>query len=226
MQARADAVFRSLPVLIGGVVLCKMRLPECDVAHPADAVDQHLLCTLGLQLADFFGIGRKIFLRREVALILRNGQLAERAVERAGHGVLERGGVGRGQGVAVGVSPLVHVEAIDVLAVDVPLLQEVDRPLVHAHRADGEDEDQLAALFLRLLDLHGDFVAHVCAELFQVRALDRLEAVVPEALPLAHRLGVVRHALVDLRNVPALWQNLREIGTLQSVDHVHNRKPP
>ena len=226
MQTRADAVLGCFPVLIGGVVLGKVRLPECNMAHTADAVDQNLLCTLSLQLADFLRIGGQIFLGCKVALIFGDSQLAERAVERAGHGVLERGGVGCGQRVALGVSPLVHVEAVDVLAVHIPLFQEIDRPLVHAHRANRQDENQLSALFLGEPDLHGNFVTHVCAELFKVRALDGTEAIVPEALALADGRWIVGDAVINLGNVPALGQNFGKIGTLEGIDHVHNRKPP
>ena len=113
-----------------------------------------------------------------------------------------------------------------MLAVHIPLFQEIDRPLVHAHRANRQDENQLSALFLGEPDLHGNFVTHVCAELFKVRALDGTEAIVPEALALADGRWIVGDAVINLGNVPALGQNFGKIGTLEGIDHVHNRKPP
>ena len=222
MQARADAVGRSLPLVVRLVVAGKVRLPERDVAHTADAVHQHLLRALRLERLDLFGIGGQVFSGCKVALLGRNGQLAQGVIERAEHGVLERGGVARGQGVALGVGPLVHVEAVDVLAVHVPSLQEIDRPLVHTHRADRQDEDELAPFFLGELDLHGDLMTHVDAELFEIRAFDGRKVLVPEALALLHGRGIVRDALVDLFNVPAFRQDLAEIGALQGVEHIHS----
>ena len=222
MQAGAHAVRRGLPLVVRLVVAGKMRLPEGDVAHAADAVDQHLLGALGLEGLDLFGVGGQVFLRGEVALLGRDGQLAQRVIERAEHGVLERGGVAGGEGIALGVGPLVHVEAVDVLAVDVPRLQEIDGPLVHTHRAERQDEDELAAFLFGELDLHGDLVAHVDAELLEVGALDGRKVLVPEALTIFHGRGVVGDAAVDLLNVPAFRQDFREIGALQGVEHIHN----
>ena len=113
-----------------------------------------------------------------------------------------------------------------MLAVDVQLLQEVNSPLVHTHGANGQDQDQLTAFFLGLLDLHCDLEAHVSAELFQVGALNGSEALVPEVLTVAGGFGIVGDALQDLSNVPTLGQNLREVGTLQSIQHIHNSFPP
>ena len=61
---------------------------------------------------------------------------------------LECAAVVGSKGVALGVSPLVHVEGVNVLAGNLPLLQEVDDPLVHTHRTNGQDHSQLLAGFL------------------------------------------------------------------------------
>ena len=66
------------------------------------------------------------------------------------------------QGVALAVCPLVHVEAVNVLAVNVPLLQEVNSPLVHTHRTYGKNHSELFASFFRVFDLESDFVTHIC----------------------------------------------------------------
>ena len=196
------------------------------MAHTADAVDHDLLCALCLQSFDLAHIGGQVFFGSEVSLILGNGQLAKGAVECFGHSVLESSGIGAGQGVAVGISPLVHVEAVNMLAVDVQLLQEVNSPLVHTHGANGQDQDQLTAFFLGLLDLHCDFKAHVSAKLFQVGALNGGETLVPEVLAVANGLGIIGDALQNLGDIPTLGQNLGEVGTLQSIQHIHKSFPP
>ena len=81
------------------------------MAHPANAVDQHLFRALGLQCGDLLRVGRQILLRGKITLLLWDSQLAERPVEGVHHGVLERCRVRRGQRVALGVRPLIHVEA-------------------------------------------------------------------------------------------------------------------
>ena len=109
-----------------------------------------------------------------------------------------------------------------MLAVHVPLFQKVDCPLVHSHWADRQDEDQLAALLLRLADLHGDLVAHIRTEFFEVFAGNRPERGVPERLRLRDRLGRLRNAGRDLFNVPALWENFCKIRAFQGIRHIHS----
>ena len=112
-------------------------------------------------------------------------------------------------------------EAVNVLAVHIPLLKEVDRPLVHAHRTDRQDERNLLARVLRLLDLTGDLVAHLDLELDEVIALHRLEALAPELLGLANVARLVRAALVDLLHVPPARIETLEQGTLHCRCEIH-----
>ena len=226
MQISTDAVGSFQPFFFGSVLRCEVRLPESDVAHTANAVDHDLLCTLCLQRGDLFHISGQVFLGSKVSLILGNSQFTQRAVECFGHSVLESCGIRAGQSVAVSISPLVHVEAIDVLAVDVQLLQEVNSPLVHAHGADRQDQNQLTALFLGLLDLHCDLEAHVSTELFQVGALNGSEALVPEVLTVACGRGIIGNALQNLGDIPTLGKYFREVRTLQSIQHIHKSFPP
>ena len=116
-------------------------------------------------------------------LLRRHGQLAERAVERLLHRVLEGAGIVRRQRVALRVGPFVHVEAVDVIAGDAPFLEEIDRPAIHAHRADRQDECERPARLAGELDFAGDLVAHVGVEVLERGARDRLELRVPPRLP-------------------------------------------
>ena len=68
---------------------------------------------------------------------------------------------------------------MDVLAGDAPFLEEIDRPAIHAHRPDRQDEDQRPAGLARQLDLAGDLVAHEGVEVRERGAGDRLELRVP-----------------------------------------------
>ena len=104
------------------------------------------------------------------------------------------------------VAPFVHVESEDVVAGDVPLLEEVDRPAVHPHRPDRQDHRRLLAGLARLLDRQGDFVAHHDVEIGDRLAGNRLESRVPPGLAIADRLGRVRTAAVDPGEVPAARQ--------------------
>ena len=176
-----------------------------------------------LQVADLLGVGRQLGLEGEVPLLRRHRQLAERAVEGLLHGVLERAGVVRRQGVALGVGPFVHVEAVDVIAGDAPLLEEVDRPAVHAHRADRQDEGERPAGLAGQLDLAGDLVAHVGVEVVEGGAGDRLELRVPPRLGAASRpLGGRRAEAVDLRQVPAGGQKAFHHRAGKCRDQIHD----
>ena len=103
VESRPDAARLCQPCFLGFIFIGKMRLPERDMAHAANAVDQHLLRALGLQCGDLLRVGRQILFRCEITLVFRNSQLAERPVERVHHGILERSRVRRGQRVARGV---------------------------------------------------------------------------------------------------------------------------
>ena len=52
MQAGADTIGRGLPGFDGRILRGEVRLPEGDVAHAADAVDQHLLRAFSLEGGD------------------------------------------------------------------------------------------------------------------------------------------------------------------------------
>ena len=130
----------------------------------------------------------------------------ERSVECGLHGVLECAGMLGRQRHARAVAPLVHVEAVNVIAGDVPFLEEIDGPAVHAHRADGQDQRGRSIMVTGLLDRPGDLVPHHDVEVGDRLAGDRLEARVPPRLAPADRLGRMRAAGVDLGEVPATGQ--------------------
>ena len=93
-----------------------------------------------------------------------------------------------------------------MIARDVPFLEEIDRPAVHAHRADGQDQGERSIVVARLLDRPGDLVPHHDVKVGDRIAGDRLEARMPPGLTPADRLGRMRAASVDLGEVPAPWQ--------------------
>ena len=200
MELDSDAVGLLLPLSVSLELAADLRFPESYVAHAADAVHEHELCAFLLEGGDLLGIGRKVLLRGEVAVIRGNGEFTERIVESLLHRVLE--GSVADERIALLVSPFVHVEAPHVLAGDVPFLEEIHCPLVHAHRTYRKDERNLLTGFLRLADLVRDLMTHLGVELCKVGALLGLESLVPELLGLGDVLRLVLAALVDLLHIP------------------------
>ena len=191
-----------------------MWLPKCNVTHTAYSVYQYLFRALRFQGGNFIPIGGQIFLGGKIPLLRRHGQLAERAVESLRHGILECGRIACGQRISLRVAPFIHVEAIYMFAIHIPLLQEIYRPFIHAHGPDRQNQDQLAPFFFGLLDLHKDFMPHVSAKLFKVCTHHRGKTRMPEFLPVKNRLRGIGNALFDLFKIPAIGQDLAEIGTL------------
>ncbi len=138
-----------------------------------------------------------------MALAFRDGPLPQRSVERGFHRVLERARVTGGERVAGGVAPLVHVEAVDVVAGNAPLGEEVDDPAIHAHRADRQDQRQLLAGVAASLYGKRDLVPHQGLQVGERLADHRLKILVPARLPRreASRIGI--DARIDLFEVPA-----------------------
>ena len=221
MDLGGDAVGGLLPLGGAGIVSGEGGLPEGDMAHSADAVHQHQLDALGLQSGDLLGVGGQVGLGGEVALIDGDGQLAQRLKESLLHGVLEGAGVGGLQGVALGVGPLVHVEGVHVLAGDLPLVQEVGDPAVHAHGANGQDESDLFLALLGQLDLHGDLMTHIGLEVAQRVTAHGLEVLVPVGLTVQDGLRRA-DAGVDLVEVPAGGVEAFQRGALDGVVKIHD----
>ena len=219
MKLRAEAVRSFLPFLIGCVVRGKMRLPESNVAHAADTEHEDEACTFCLQRGDLFGVGGKVGLRRKVALARWHRQVAEFVEECFLHAVLERGGIGRIERVALAVRPFIHVEGRDMVAGDVPLLQEEGSPAVHAHGADRQDQRQLDTLVAGFFNLQRDLVAHVGVEIMDIFALDGLKVRVP---PVFARHTLVA-ACIDLCHVPAFRVEALKKGTFNRTHEIHNR---
>src|ERR1019366_8501008 len=121
------------PVLITRKFCAKMRLPESDVADAPDSINHHKLRSFLPQRVDSVWILRQQVPRGEEALGGRHGEVLEWVVERGLHGILECTWIVNGEGIALAVAPLVHVEPVDVVARDVPVAQEIDSPAVHAH---------------------------------------------------------------------------------------------
>src|SRR5437660_210588 len=105
MQPGAQAMRLRLPLRLALELSGEVRLPERDVAHPADAKHRHQLAALLLQFTNLLGITRQLAFEREVPLVLRYGGGAEWAIERLLHRILECAGIIRGQRVALGVGP-------------------------------------------------------------------------------------------------------------------------
>ena len=125
-------------------LLAQMRLPEGDVAAPADpavaAIGAAEVLDPGAVVADRLG-------GREVDLLVRRAQLGVDEPEEAlQHRPLERARPARRRRHAVLVRVLVHVERVDVRERE-PLV--VDHPrgeLVLRHRPHGEDGDERSPL--------------------------------------------------------------------------------
>ena len=219
VELNSDTVGLLLPLGVRLEFAANLRFPEGDVAHTANAVHENELGALLLEFGNLLGIGGEILLRGEVTVIRRNGEVAERIVERLLHCILE--GSIADERIALLVGPLVHIEAPHVLAGDVPLLEEVDSPLVHSHRTYRKDERDLLSRILGLADFVGDLVTHLGVELGKIGALLRLEILVPELLRLGDILRLVLAALVDLLHVPTCRIESLKHGTLDRRHKVH-----
>src|SRR5947209_5705152 len=79
------------------------------------------------------------------------------------------------QSIALRIGPFVHVEAVDVLARNAPFPEKIDRPPIHTHWADRQDQNKRPACLACQVDLTSDFVPHVGIEVLVGTALDRLE---------------------------------------------------
>ena len=206
MEPRTDPMRLCCPFGNVGEFFSEMRLPEGDVTNPPDSEDHDQLGPLRLQLADPLGEMGELIGRGEPPIRLGNGKRPERSVERGLHGILECAGVLRRQGHARAIAPLVHVEAVNVIAGDVPLLEEIDGPAVHSHRADGQDQRGRSILVARQFDRPGDLVPQHDVEVGDRVTGDRLKARMPPRLAFADRLRRLRAAKVDLGEVPAAGQ--------------------
>ena len=149
--------------------------------------------------------------KTETVLYRKNPKSEKRIVKGLLHRML-KGGVPH-QSIALGISPFVHIEAPDMGAIDIPLLKEVNRPLVHSHRTDRKNEGDFAPLFFSLLNFVGDFVSHFDIEFFDIFATDRGELSIPEFLGLGDILRLVLAALVDLLHIPSSGIETLEHGT-------------
>ena len=173
------------------------------MAHSAYTEYEDKLCAFSLESCDLFGICGKVILCCKVSLILGNCVFAEGIEECIFHSALECSLVGRRKGIAFAVCPLVHIERINVVALDLPFSEEVNSPLIHTHRTYGEDESDLFACFFSFFDLESDLVTHKCVESINVVALYGGEILVPEILTLCRCFGSKIHTLVDLVEIPS-----------------------
>ena len=101
MQPGAQAMRLLLPLGLAGELGGEVRLPEGDVADPADAEHRHQLRPLLFQVGDLLGVGGQLRLQREMALARRHRELAQRTIERLLHRVLESARRCRRQRVAL-----------------------------------------------------------------------------------------------------------------------------
>src|ERR1039458_4862256 len=106
-------------------------------------------------------------------------------------------------GVAVGVTPLVHVEAVDMIAWNIPFLEEIEGPAVHAHWSYRQDQRQLTPRIAGPADLERDFVAHHGIEIGDRSAWNRLEIRMPPSLPLGDSIRVIRATSIDFLQIPS-----------------------
>lgn len=95
-------------------------------------------------------------------------------------------------------------------------------PLVHTHGAYRQNQNKLAAFILSLLDLHGNLMAHISTEFFQIGAFYRGKVLVPERLGICNRCRIVGNTFVDFLDVSTLGHDLAEIGVFKSIEHVHS----
>ena len=83
-----------------------------------------------------------------------------------------------------------------------PFAQEVDRPTVHAHRADRQDQCAKTPEFARPTDRLGDLVAELDVEILDRLAGDRAKPLVPPGLAVLHLGRRVGRAGVDSARGP------------------------
>lgn len=119
-----------------------------------------------------------------MALVLRHGEFSQRAVEGILHGILECLGVCGRNGVSLTICPLVHIEAVDVAALYVPLFEEVNRPPVHSHGAYGQDECHLFTGIASVSYCGSNGLSHHYIEIGHVVAGDGSKSWIPPRLRL------------------------------------------
>lgn len=216
------------PVLGKGELRGEVRLPESDMADPADAKHGNELAALLLQVGDLGRIGRQHLPHREMALFRRHSQASQRAIEGLLHCILKGARVIRRQRIALGVGPFVHIEAVHVLTGDAPFPQEIDGPAVHPHRSNGQDQDKGSARLPGELDFAGDLVPHVRVEILVGCARDRLEVSMPPGFAAGELLRRSGRQAVDAGQVPARRQKSLHERARKGRDQIHGAlaRPP
>jgi hypothetical protein len=102
------------------------------------------------------------------------------------------------------VAPLIHIEAVQVLAVHAPSFQKLRSPTVHAHGSGGENQDDVPILILGQFDLVSDLVSHQGIKVLESVAADRLEILMPPTLPFVDFFGLATATVVDPFEIPSL----------------------
>src|SRR5262249_55615691 len=117
------------------------------------------------------------------------------------------------------------VEAMHVFATDTPFLEEVHGPAVHAHGADGQDDNERPARLFGELNFAGDLVTHAHVEIFERVTQAWLELRMPPCLaPVQISAGNLAQA-IDLRQVPACGEEILEHGATQCSHEIHGFIP-
>src|SRR5262245_32544840 len=109
---------------------------------------------------------------------------------------------------------------MNMVARDIPFLEEEDRPTIHAHWPDGQDEDKRLTGLAGQLDLTCNLVAHVGVEVGIVCADYGLELSVPPGLPAGRRGSRSGRQAINLAQVPAGREKALHHGTGQCSDEV------
>ncbi len=225
MEFGAEAMSLGSPIGLGFELGGEVRLPEGNVTDAADAEDRDQPTAGLFEVADLLGVRRQFVFPGEMPLLGRDSERAERTVKGLFHGELKRTRMRRRQGIPLGVGPLVHVEPVNVIAGDVPFLQEVNRPAIHAHGSDGQDQRERPTSSPGQLDLASDFVAHVGVEVGVVAAGDGFEFGVPPGFPFDQVAAGNAADAVDVGEVPARRQKALHHRAAEGGDEIHGCTP-
>ena len=112
---------------------------------------------------------------------------------------------------------------MDVFARDAPLGQEVNRPAIHSHRPDGQDQRELFARIATQLDRQRDLMPEHHVEIGEAAARHQLELLVPPLLthPDVRRVGI--DARIDLVQIPTGGKKAFHQRARQRTEQVHRR---
>ena len=125
------------------------------------------------------------------------------------------------QCIAFGVRPFVHVESMNVIAFHAPLLQKINRPTIHPHRAHRENHRKLTPFITGHSNRVCNLVAHLHVKIFDGFTFHQLKIFVPPGPSFVNGVGRVRAAGVDLGKIPSCWKKAFHHRAVQGGQQIH-----